>query len=519
MKRKSVSAFNVLLVITILISSCSGPSGDIYKIIPETAVAIITVHPGNLLEKGRLQELDFIRQKSYETIFTKKIFEDPESSGINMNEYSTFFIFGKDPDYGCIIMPLEDKDKFEILLADIEKDRDEGMEKGKSGNYEMITMKKGLIIYDNSISIMLFPMDGDGDRNENLQNIAQKLVNLETEECILSDKDFNSFIRRQKDINAWFTSTNISSISGLGNMIDAKDLFPGINNNYGHVFMDFQNGSMTMNTNLRFNHSMKETIDKYNFMDENAIKDLLVYLPSNEIVFVGNTNIDPEKIYNLLKFFNSGFKEVFEKLADSMNMDYDEMIKVFGRETAFSINGIRKFNIKQNEGKITEKDLPSFVAAIRMKDKNFFQDFLKLATEQSEIVQISSYYRIKNQGIPVCLFLAGNDLIISSAEEVIKEIAQNGRINENVTKTDFSNILTKNPVCFFLNLDPESYSEDLKNFIDEELNNEIAENYKRFGDAIKSVSFSANMEEWEIHVEMMSDRENSLYTLLRQLDE
>jgi hypothetical protein len=344
------------------------------------------------------------------------------------------------------------------------------------------------------------------------------LLNLEKAEALLSDKDFNNFLGKQKDINAWFTSNRLTDIPGVGDLDDAMDLFGGIKNNYGHAFMDFQPGNMILTTNLRFNQSMQETIDKYNFLDENAIKDLLKYLPSQEIVFVGNTNVDPERIIDLLQFVNKDFDETFDDIAEMMDMAPDEIQKAFSGEMAFSINGIQRIKINKEEEMDIEEDLPSFVAATRMKNEDFFTRFLEVAEKEAEVTKINDIYVVNNNGIPVYLKLQEKDLILSNNRGVIEEIAEKGEISENVTDTDFGNILTKNPVCFFLNLDKESYSSELKNYIEEEMDSDIAKGYERFGDKLKSLSFSASLEEWEFQVVLMDNEENSLYTLLSQID-
>ena len=142
---------------------------------------------------------------------------------------------------------------------------------------------------------------------ENLNEVAEYLIDLDKEYTLKTDKDFNNFLSKQKDINLWFSTNNIGGIPGVGNMTGALDFVGGVKNNYGHAFADFQNGSMTFSTNLRFNQTLQETIDQYNFLDENAIKDILKYIPSENLLFVGNTNIDPEKIFDLLKFVNKDF--------------------------------------------------------------------------------------------------------------------------------------------------------------------------------------------------------------------
>jgi len=513
-KYLKLPAYSVF-IISILFNSCMGPSKEIFKYVPETALAVFTVHPGNLIEKGRLQELNFVKEGASETEIIKKIIEDPESSGIDMDLYSAFFVNGNDPTYGCIVMPLESKADFEEMITELEHELEETFPRDEHNGYQVIRIDEAVMLYDNSIALTLFSMDDWG--NDNLIPLAANLLSLEREECLLSDKDFNNFIAKQKDINAWFSSTNLRGIPGADEMGDAMDLFGSLKNNYGHVFMEFEKGSMTLTTNLRFNRSMQETIDKFNFLDEDAIKELLTYLPSKDLFFAGNTNLDPEKIFDLLKLINRDFDRTFDRMATEMDLNGEEIKKAFSGEFALSINGRMEF-----EGDMEEKDffekIPIFVAATRLRNKTLFEKFLNMAENEAEVLDLGGYYAVNNRGIPVYIMLKGNDMIVSNREEILKDISTNGELADNVTTSDYGSILTRNPICFYLNLDEGSFNKNLEDVLPEEMDDEIAWGMEKFGKQLKSLSFSANLEEWEVRMELQNDDEYSLYTLLSQID-
>jgi hypothetical protein len=513
-KYLSFPVYSVFLI-SILFSSCTGPSKEIFKYVPETALAVFTVHPGYLIEKGRLQELDFVKEGASETEITKKIIEDPESSGIDMDLYSTFFVYGDDPTYGCIVMPLESKTDFEEMITELEHELEESFPRDEHNGYQVISIDEAVMLYDNSIALTLFSMDEWG--NENLIPLAANLLSLEREEGLLSDKDFNNFIAKQKDINAWFSSTNLRVIPGADEMGDVMDLFGSLKNNYGHVFMEFEKGSMTLTTNLRFNQSMQETIDKFNFLDEDAIKELLTYLPSKDLFFAGNTNLDPEKIFDLLKLINRDFDRTFDRMATEMDLTGDEIKKAFSGEFAISFNDRMEFEEEIDEEEFFEK-IPIFVAATRMRNKTLFEKFLNMAENEAEVLDLGGYYAVNNRGIPVYIMLNDNDVIVSNKEELLKEISTDGELADNVTTSDYGSVLTKNPICFYVNLDESSFNENLDNMLPEKMDNDIVWGMEKFGKQLKSLSFSANLEEWEVRMELQNDDEYSLYTLLSQID-
>ena len=98
---------------------------------------------------------------------------------------------------------------------------------------------------------MVSPINGWSE--EDLTPVAESIINLDKENALVTDKDFNNFLGKQKDINAWISTNNINNIRNLEGLDEGLGLFGGIKNNYGHIFLDFQKGYLTLNTNLRFN--------------------------------------------------------------------------------------------------------------------------------------------------------------------------------------------------------------------------------------------------------------------------
>lgn len=350
---------------------------------------------------------------------------------------------------------------------------------------------------------------------DDLAGVAEMAINMDKEEGLLTDKDFNNFLGKQKDINAWFSTNNLKGISSIGEISEGLDMMGGIKNNYGHAFAEFQNGYMSLKTNLRFNASWKETIDKYNFLDEKAIKDILNYIPSEDLIFIGNTNIDPEKVFGLLKFINKDFDSGLKEITRELNVEEEELKNIFAGEVAFSFHAKKNNDIKTD--KIDLDGMPTGVYAARIKNPANFEKLISKAVEMNAINEKNGYYSISN-GIPVYLLKVKNDMVVSNDEDIIREIAETGKVKENVTTAPYQEILVSNPVCFFLNLNRDSYSDEMKEMLDKNLGNEYIKGVETFGNQLKSLTFSANLEEWEFRVDLVDNNENSLYTLLSQMD-
>lgn len=501
-----------ILISAIILSSCSKNDSKVFNKIPETATMVVSFHPGQLLEKGKLQEIQLIKEEASQNEISKKILENPESSGINLDAYSAFFSFNTGDTYGCVIMPLKSKSDFKVFLDELALEEDLEFVKGSIGKNTTETAKKFMVIYDDKRAMILSTMDDN--HNTDLSLAANFLIDLDKENVLTTDKDFSNFLSKQKDINAWVSTNNLEGLPGVGDMGGSLDLFGGIKNNYVHAFADFQDGNMTFSTNLRPNQSLMETIDKYNFLDENAIKDLLKYLPSEDLLFVGNTNVNPEKIFDLLTFVNRDFKETIEGLTSSLGIESEQLKTIFSGEIAFSLNGINIAPIETDNLNLSIDMLPTVVFANRIKDKKSFGKFLELAKTKAELQEKDGYFEIINKGIPVYLMVQDKDLILSNNELIIKEIAENGTPKENVSKSVHAEVLSNNPICFYLNLDESTYTDEMRNFFNGKMGGKAEMGLKTFGSSLKSLSLSANIEEWEFRVDLKDDSVNSLYSLL-----
>ena len=495
-----------LFSIIFFFSCCNRNNINVFEFIPENAVGIATVHPGNLIEKGKLNELSSFRDKlEGDSIFSAFI-ENPEISGIDLNNYSAFFVFGESSQYISMISPVNDEKTLEKFINSLQEDMDIPFQYSKDKGFNFACAGSTCLGWNNSVLISMNM--NNGFSNISLNERIIEIANLDKEQSVLLDKDFNNFVSKQKDINFWINSSNIPQLKFMGG---ALNLFGGIQNNYGQIYLDFQDGFMSLTTNLRFNRDIQATIDKYNFLDENARKDLLEYIPSKDLFFVANTSVSPEKLNSLLKFINDDYDRNMNEIEKELGLEPDDLKKIFGGEIAFSINGI-------NPGNKNMETLEKFrfVLATRLKNKVVFNKFIDLAKQKAEVTDKEGYYIIMKDEFPLFMTLNDNDLIVSGEEAIIREISSKGKLKENVTKVEFADNLTKNPVCFFLNLDNETYPKEINDFIAKEGGAELNMGIETFGEALKSLTFSANLEEWQFRIDLDDKSENSLYILLKQ---
>jgi hypothetical protein len=518
MKTKLNPAFTYIpIVLIIFLSSCNRNDRKIFRLVPDNTAVVCTFSPGKLLEKSGAKDLQFIKKALDGEEFSKLLFENPALSGINVNSNSCVFMFGTDQKFVGLVMPVKNKNVFEVFLDKLGKEFNDEFIKEAGENYTFSKKNGRIIAWNKSVLIYLGQINGCDIRS--VETKLAELFKLGDENCILSEKDFKSFLSEQKDLNLWLTSNQIGSLTdtkmGMLSMLGA------INNNYAHFFLDFQNGAVVLSSNLLLNPDFKKSLDKFNFINLNAEKDILKLIPAEDIILAGNFRINPEKISSLLEFFNLGdpsFLEDFEK--ETGTKPEDALNSVQG-SVAFSINGVMPFVKDPNAdaAKTYQKEnIPVLFAAMQINNEKIFTRFLAIVKQKEPVIEKNGYYVIKAEGLPFFLMIRNNFIILTNEEKYISEIISSGEVKTNILTLDISKTLINNPICFYLNLDRESYSEKVRNYMKGEMDQKFAAGMESFGASLKSLTINGSIEKSELRVELKDKSVNSLAAILKSLD-
>ncbi len=520
MKKHPLSIpFCTILVLSFVLSSCGGGDRDVFRIMPESTNLVVTFNPKMLMKKGRLQELDFIKKSAARGKLPGKILDDPASAGIKMSAYSAFFAFGKNPAFGGFVVPLDNEANFGAFVRETaQKDQSTSQIEELNGYQTLHFGNNGIVAWNHKVAFVISSFKGwAGDR---IDTAALTLINTRRAGSILTYKDFNKFLARQRDINVWISSTNLTGLTGLKDAGKLMDIFGGLKNNYGHIFIAFEKGAMRVTSDLRLNPGMKNFVGKYNFLDRNAQKDLLKYLPQEDLFCVANLYVNPEKIVELLKFVNGRFLDQFEKIENQLGVQNNELKEAFQGEIAFSVNGIRKSpTLKESEiygDSSWSGNVPVFVAAVRLQNEQTWALMKEAFTKEKSITEENGIYSWK-KGIPLYLTENSHNIIITNSKPTASGIAGKGMIANNVLKAPYASVLTKDPLCFYVDLNAAEYPPEMKDYIQERMGTEINIGIESFGKTLRSLSVTANLQEWELTLELNDESENSLYAMLKNL--
>ncbi len=513
MKYKSFLAIIIgFLFLAIISTGCNNSGQRIYTVVPDDASVIGSFNPGKLLEKANPQDVDFIKTEVGNDEFSKALFENPEISGIDINAYSCFFISGADPRFMGVVMPLKKQKDFENFLDKLVKEYDAEFKIEEGEKYSYSLEGSNILAWNKSLVIHLTRLNGWGESG--VKEKLDELFSLEKENSILSEKDFKSFLSQQKDINLWATSSQLESLTGT--KIGALNMLGAINNNYAHVFLEFQKGAIVLSSNLVLNPDFKKNFDKFNVIDQDAGKEILKMLPAKDLILAGNFRINSTKMLELLKSFNLGGEHFMEEFLDETGKKPEEIIQSVEGSIAFSINGITPIT----GGEMGEHvSIPVIVAVMQVNEEKIFEDFINLVRQnETSISEENGYYIIKAEEVPFFLAVKNKNIILTNQSDYISEILASGEIKENLMSLDISKALINNPICVYLNLDRQSYSDKVNDYIDGEMNPALAVGLEGFGKSLKSLTLSGNIEKSELKIEFKDNSVNSLHAILQALN-
>jgi hypothetical protein len=511
------SIFLGFLTLTLILSSCNRPEYEIFTVVPDNAAVVGSFSPGKLMKKSQAKDLEFIKKALEDKEFNKILFENPGISGIDINANSCIFLSGSEQKYLGVVMPLKSRKVFEIFLDKLGEEYKAEFKKEKGENFTYSKKGNNILAWNNSLLIHLTQIKGL--EVSPVENKLTELFSLKDENCILSEKDFKAFLSEQKDLNIWITSNQIGSLSdsnlGMINMLGA------VNNNYAHIFLEFQDGAVMLSSNLRLNPDFEKNFDKFNIINLDAEKEILKMLPADDLILAGNFRINPDKILEIIKSFGLGNQTFLQEFEKETGKTPEHFLKSIEGSLAFTINGISPVALKSIDsacGIPGSKKIPVIVAVLKLNDDQVFSDLIKIAQKKEPFVEKNGYYIIQAENVPFYLGVKNKLILLSNEEKYISGIFTTGEVKNNLLSLDISKSLIDNPICFYLNLDRDSYSDKVKDYLNEEMDKSFARDMKGFGASFKSLTLCGNIEKSELRIELKDKSVNSLYAILKSMD-
>ena len=350
-KIKSIGIITLLISI-LLLSSCS-TSPDNLKVIPKETNLVSVIDFYSLFKKGQLDEISemkmfktFKKEIKSENKKLSKIFnnftEDPTSTGINFTSDIIMFYIdeARDEQYAAMSIEIKDDEKFEEFLEDILDELDIDYDIEKEENYTYALVNDYSFSWDEDKMVLL--VAGDYDSSENLEDIIETIMELEEEDQISKNEEFDNFYKEKKDISFW-VSSNLMESSMFGNEFEEmiENIDYDIEDNYASLFINFDDDNISFKTNFTPNSELQKLMDENDFSNS-FNNDLLKNFP-NKNNLVASISMNPMALYNIIEQqdVSEDLESEFEEL--DLGLDLKELFESFKGNAVFSLFGSKNF--------------------------------------------------------------------------------------------------------------------------------------------------------------------------------
>ncbi len=505
----------LLLASIFLLSSCKEKTSPQLDAIPSDAFFVVAFENQKMIQKGGLDNLSNFKlfQKAQAEMtdmdpvlknFVNEFLKNPKSSGLDIDKAYIYGVMSGEDLYCCVNFKMDNQSTFEKKMTELFQVKDQPLPEVKDlGDGVKFTLldPQSAVAWNGDLLQFFFGEISSLD--------YKSFFNLPADKKILNVADFATFQKGSYDIGCWmaygealglFNKMNITMPSYINEFKDT----------YVHGYLNFENGEIKAMGRMSPQSKVDEFFKKYPLIKKDFNAALLEDFPEKSFLLAKMSfNWD-----EYLKLMN----ESMEQMQNISGMDvYQEILNDPTVKTLLDIiDGDAVFSLYN----LAQGPLPIPLAGLSftLKNEGDFDRLLALFPEGA-LTQNGDYYVMSTPfGIGFNIACKNKRVLISDDSEAITTFLGKG-YSPNLKSSVLANDLKKSPALFYLNLDLDTYPENLKAL----LKTENTPNEVRMGltilDPLKDMSYSVNEKNEVIFSLKFKDtKQNSLKTLLKLTD-
>lgn len=472
------------------------------KAIPDDASFVVVFENKKLISKGGLNnfmDFNFIDQFVYVDEATKKLIaeftKNPKSFGIDIDQT---YLFGVQQEVGFFVAMVFKIDKASTFEANIKKltsNRGNDISVVVNETYKITNIDKVTLVWNNDLLFV------DVSNTSSMVEY-DRFFNMPKEKNITNVQDFVDFNDGKYDIGFWGAYNELlnltESFAGIEQVSILKEL-SGLN---FHIYLNFENGEMKLSLKATPKSKMTEFFNKYPIIGKNFDNILLRAFPEKTYLVL-KQSLDIPELINILTEISeqTGKTPSFEKIFE--NPEVSDIINVLGGDIILSVYGFAQGPLP----------LPLASVAFNVKSEADFNNLLK-KVPKSMVTRKGDYYVVSfGMMISVYFTFKDNNVYVTYDEEAIKTFIGNG-FEKSLNSTEIS----KNLFHFYINLDSDSYPEDVQAMMQNEIGSYIGEESLNHTKLLKEITLSMD-EDFELVflVKFVDSRQNSLKQIINSL--
>jgi hypothetical protein len=385
-----------------LLSSCA-KKNELGKMIPKNAMFVAHLDVKSLRAKLSWDE---IKQTSWyqkisgdSTINTwqKKLLDNPENSGIDLNSSVVFFVAKDAGTEGEII--LEGSVKSASDFEQFNKNLDSTATEKKDGDLNVLVLKNESVVTWNDTHFVyafdagsarskLPSMPGLAnqgnmstlvDKSVSLAAYSKKLFSLQSDSSLEKNEKFANLIKEAGDIHAWINTEEIVNGSGGLGMLGMLKLDVFFKDNISTYTVNFDNGKIDITQKGYAGKDFSDFLQKYSGGSLNT--DMIKTVPSQNVFGAMALNFKPEAIKELIKL--TGMDGMLNNYSSQIGFNLDDFVKANKGDLLVAVTDLKmkKDSVSYNDGgesrytAFTKPDM-NFLFSVSIGDKPSFQKIL-----------------------------------------------------------------------------------------------------------------------------------------------
>ena len=352
-----------------LFSSCS-KKNEVGKMIPKNAMFVMELNTKSLREKitwDDIKQTSWFREAYSDSStkdWTKKLLDNPENSGIDLNGSLIFFVSKNSATEGDIV--LEGTVKSESDFGDFNKNLDSSATIKKDGDLNMLFLKDETVVawndkhfvyaFDAGQAMKFNPMNNSSfnqsnvaplvDKSVTLAAVCKSVFSLKSDSSLAGSDKFTNLLKEKGDMRAWINTEEIMKSSSSLGMLGMLKLDVFFKDNISTYTVNFDNGKIDVSQKGYAGKEFSDFLQKYSGSGINT--DMIKTIPSQNIFGVFALNFKPEGIKELIKL--TGMDGMLNSQTSQLGFNLDDFVKANKGDITLAISDVTMPNISQGGG-------------------------------------------------------------------------------------------------------------------------------------------------------------------------
>lgn len=416
--------------------------------IPASTSSLSAIDVKSIMDKADFEEVqkmafykDMIKDVSAGNPGLVAVLEDPYKSGVDLDSKA---YIAQDLDLvnpqnaiSSVILNLKDKAAFEALVTG-------GNSNVKSEDgFQYFQPSRNLIVsWNDKIAVMGMSQSFSA----NLKEGVAKIFSTTKETSIATNEDLQKCFSKDADMIGWFSSNAFAEDSkgDMGMAMAMAGFSPDMmKDNYAHSYFNFEKGEMVGESEYRINEKLADEF-RHIFKDEVDTK-FSNYLPAENLVFAFTSAIDMKGINMILK--KKGMAGMADFQLKEFGLSMDGLANTFDGDIMVSAHRVEGNNV------------PSFLLATKIKDKDYFQKILNLGKEYrmlsstaDGVYNMTGLMAMDNTfGERPQIYVSGDMVFMGDASTYISKIQAGSWGKSGLVGSDVKNVVNDNLMGAFVN--------------------------------------------------------------------